>query len=157
VKRTRGECTGKLSLDESALLKLPFHLGRKEDSRAAGPPLGGSQREVGAPGQRIADAAVMWGDRNTNADTKLNDLIDPDWANNRLASRVDDIPHDWELACRDQEGKFVAPQPGHPRPSGQILLQALAEHDEHLVAAGITQCIIDLIKAVEIEDGEAQQ
>ena len=58
VEGARRERARHLALDEPPLLELRFHLGREGDHAAAAAPLGGPQREIGAPRELVAGRAV---------------------------------------------------------------------------------------------------
>src|SRR3954469_23083572 len=80
VESIGGERPGNLALDKSPLLEFRFHVRGEGDDRPTTAALGGAQCKIGAARELVADHSVMRRDGEADADAKLDDLVDPEWA-----------------------------------------------------------------------------
>src|SRR6516225_7500740 len=78
LESTRRQRARGLALDEPSFLELCFHLRGKGDDETAGTPLGRAQRKLGTTHDVFAALAVGRRASETDADTELDRLIDPD-------------------------------------------------------------------------------
>jgi hypothetical protein len=137
-------------------VEFGFHLGIERKYGAAAASLGRAQGEVGAASELVARDSVARSDRQADADTDLHQLIDPERPHQRPPQGIGGCERNLRIDACDQEAKFIAAEPAEDRSLRQALQQPLCHFGQHLVSTCISQGIVDLVEAVEIEDCERQ-
>ena len=121
--------------------------------------LGRIHRHLGARQQGIRFAGVLGPAGNTDAGAQVHRLVFKfEWQLERLRNPLGHGHRALGVALRQQHRKFVAAQPGHHVTSPQVLLrQAFGHRYQQQVAKRITQHVVDVFEAVDVQhhDGNA--
>ena len=152
LQRDRGL---KFAQQRAPLGVFGFDLRLEKPHPAAAFAFGRTQRQTGATGHFVGRRAVLGGFRDTDAGGDLPHPVDEDRALQRSTKCIDQ---------RSRGGLFsllmmTANSSSSKRPSiasaGQSGLQMFGDIHDHGIAAGSPQRIVDLVKAVEIDQRES--
>ena len=153
-----GQRLAQVEFEDAARLDGLRHLVAEEAEGAAAVRLGAVERHVGVLQQRIgADARRRHGDADAGADLDqmIVDLV-------ALAQAIDDAARQAggvlvRLDVLLEHHEFVAAEPRHEILRPQHFAQAVGDRAQQLVAAGMTQRVVDLLELVEIDEQQRRQ
>jgi hypothetical protein len=119
-------------------------------------PLGRAQGQIGAAGELVAGRPILRGHGKPNAGNDLHDLARLDRARNRLPQRIRGLQRLLSIGAGHDQREFIAADAPDLRAGGRGLAQPVGNLDQHLVAAGMADGVVHLVKSVEI-DGDVGQ
>ena len=153
-----GQRLAQVQLQDAARLDGLRHLVAEEAEGAAAVRLGAIQRHVRVLQQRVgADVRRRHRDADAGADFDqvIVDLV-------ALAQVIDDPPREMGgfLVRSDvllEHHEFVAAEPRHEILRAQHVAQPVGDGAQQLVAAGMTQGVVDLLELVEVDEQQRRQ
>ncbi len=141
-------------LEDTARLDGRRHLVAEEAEGAAAVRLGAVQRHVGVLEQRIGAGALGRGQRDADAGADLDQVIVDAIA---LAQPLDDAAgkRGGVFGRRDvllEHDELVAAEAGDEILGPQHLAQTIGDGAQQLVAAGVTERVVDLLELIEVDE-----
>ena len=131
-----------------------FDLRLEKPQPAAAFAFGRAKRKTCAARQFVGSRSLLRGFRNPDPGGDLPHPVDEDRPLQRGTQRVGQGSHGTFVVATDDDREYVlleAPQQRIARQSG---LQMFGYIFDHRVATGPPQCIVDLVKAVEVDQSE---
>ena len=134
-------------------MRLSTQRRHEESVRAPAVGLGVIEREVGIGDQVVGIAPVVGRDRDAGAAADVQDVVgDVERLRELREHRVDDLGDDARIAAvRDDHDEFVAAEPADLAAARGHAGEALRHLDQQPVAGRMTDGVIDVLEAVEIE------
>ncbi len=143
-----------LAQEEPPLGMLFLDLRHEAPHRAAAAALGGAQRQRRAAIQFVAGGAVFRRLRDADADADLPHLIHEDRRGERGRDPVGKLGRGLRVFAADDDGEFVVLETPEQRAVRQPGLETLGDADQHRVAAGPAQRVVDVVEAVDVDQRE---
>ena len=154
VERLQRDGGFQFAQEEPPLGVLGFDLRLEAPRPAAAFPLGGAQRQAGTTHQFLAGRAVLRRLRDTDAGGDLPHPVDEDRTQQRTAQRFGEHRRGAPVVAADDDGELVVLEAAEQRARRQSGVQPFGDIQQHGVAAGPSQRVVDLAKAVEIDQRE---
>ncbi len=147
------ECVAQILLELASVVGSIFKVARIEPVSAAPVALGGIKRQIGRFDDLFAVETIVRRDRHADGDAddraQAVDRIGLGQHLNQLAAEIAKDPAVVDIGQHDLE--LVAPDPADVAHVPDHLLQPRRELLEQFIARGMTQRVVDLLEAVEIE------
>ena len=149
---------GAPQLDIEASARLRLRAQHRQEEAIGSPPgrLGLVERQIGIGDQLVDVLAVVGRDRDAGAGGDVQDMVlDRERLGEPLEHRLDDLAHDQRIAASGKDrDELVAAETAHLAAVAGDLHQPLSDLDQELVAGRMAERIVDVLEAVEIEQGD---
>ena len=138
-------------MQHAAIADLLVHLRLEKADRAARFLLGAEQRRAGVGEQRGAVGAVVREDRHAGGDTGADRAaVDLEFLGDGIADLLRQRETCLRLFAIDDQAELVAGQARH-HAAARGVLEPLGHLDQKLVAVRVTEDVVDLLEAVEVD------